>query len=549
MKTINQKIKLIDSVSIITQLGKREIVFDENQVHKMVIDFSKFNEESVDAFDIQIVFTTPISAFRNHDYSWVKCNADRIANEYSPKIIQLSNGVIIQANITTGIWEINEKNRKVLLWRFNPEMASTIAHYSGSNNEKVFVRANQKIDFKENPALLFTTKQAIEISRSKIPFSAITVFTDHCDFDTAENVSIQRAFFKENTIKISKGFFLNHFSKRSDNASFQNDAEELTKWKVDGHELCYHSLSQSIKSEKDSFDDFYGFVPPFSDIETWIDHGYQPYNLSLFQNKKVANKVYEDTLKEKNIRTLWNYIDSGTATSGVINQLNIQHFTLSSFLTGNKDLKLITRLQLMIKNIIFHYYNDDVVLLNYKNAASHFKKVFFQKKAGSVLPLLNSMFKLSAAILPVFIFWNRNKLKPYKLAKYQPILFKHLIFEKEFYVFQTLEMVDFKKALSKKNIDDLIQEKGVFIAHTYFSVPMSYHKGRMFATPNSIDVVVAKNFNYLGSKIISNEIWNPTLAELVLYWSNFESVVFDIDSKGKLFVKNEYDFIYRAVAG
>ena len=113
MKTINQKIKLIDSVSIITQLGKREIVFDENQVHKMVIDFSKFNEESVDAFDIQIVFTTPISAFRNHDYSWVKCNADRIANEYSPKIIQLSNGVIIQANITTGIWEINEKNRKV----------------------------------------------------------------------------------------------------------------------------------------------------------------------------------------------------------------------------------------------------------------------------------------------------------------------------------------------------------------------------------------------------------------------------------------------------
>ena len=328
MKTINQKIKLIDSASIITQLGKREIVFDENQVHKMVIDFSKFNEESVDAFDIQIVFTTPISAFRNHDYSWVKCNADRIANEYSPKIIQLSNGVIIQANITTGIWEINEKNRKVLLWRFNPEMASTIAHYSGSNNEKVFVRANQKIDFKENPALLFTTKQAIEISRSKIPFSAITVFTDHCDFDTAENVSIQRAFFKENTIKISKGFFLNHFSKRSDNASFQNDAEELTKWKEDGHELCYHSLSQSIKSEKDSFDDFYGFVPPFSDIETWIDHGYQPYNLSLFQNKKVANKVYEDTLKEKNIRTLWNYIDSGTATSGVINQLNIQHFTL-----------------------------------------------------------------------------------------------------------------------------------------------------------------------------------------------------------------------------
>ena len=108
-------------------------------------------------------------------------------------------------------------------------------------------------------------------------------------------------------------------------------------------------------------------------------------------------------------------------------------------------------------------------------------------------------------------------------------------------------MVDFKKALSKKNIDDLIPEKGVFIAHTYFSVPMSYHKGRMFATSNTIDAVVAENFNYLGAKIISNEIWNPTLAELVLYWSNFESVVFDIHLNGDVFVKNSSGLIFTTI--
>jgi hypothetical protein len=201
----------------------------------------------------------------------------------------------------------------------------------------------------------------------------------------------------------------------------------------------------------------------------------------------------------------------------------------------------------MIKNIIFHYYNDDVLLLQYKSTATHFKKLFFQKKAGSLLPLLKNAFKLSAAILSVFIFWKRTKIRPYELAKYQPILFKHRIFEKEFYIFQTLEIVDFKKALSKKNIDDLIQEKGIFIAHTYFSVPMTYHTGRMFATPNTIDTVVAGNFNYLGTKIINDEIWNPTLTELVEYWSNFDTVVLDIDLNGVVFVKNKTDLNYRKV--
>lgn len=93
----------------------------------------------------------------------------------------------------------------------------------------------------------------------------------------------------------------------------------------------------------------------------------------------------------------------------------------------------------------------------------------------------------------------------------------------------------------------MIQEKGIFIAHTYFSVPMTYHTGRMFATPNTIDTVVAGNFTYLGAKIINNEIWNPTLTELVEYWSNFDTVVLDIDLNGVVFVKNKTDLNYRKV--
>ena len=538
---------MIKSISIITPLGKNAIAFDKEQKQKIVLDIAQLNIKEYNSFDIEITFTVPISEFRNHDYTWVKFNVDRVANTFSPKILKLQNNMLVQANINSGIWEINKKDKKVLLWRFNPELSSPITHYSGDSNKRIISNARNNWFFDEMPSLLFTQKNALEYSRSKIAFSPVVCFTDHCDFDTAENLPLQRNFFKENNVKTTKGFFLNHFSKRQDNASFQNEFEELTKWKEDGHELCYHSLSQSIKSPKESQDDFTNFIPPFSDIPTWIDHGYQPYNFSLFENNNIKDSDFENILIDKKINILWNYIDSGTATAGVINQFNSQHFTLSSFLRGNKDLPLVKKMQLMIKNIIFHYYNDEELILKYKSTADNFKKIVFQKKLKYLLSFVSDFLKLSYAFFSVFTFWNTTKNKPYKLAKYNPILFKHRIYEKDFFVFQTLEMLDFKKALSQENINLLMKESGVFIAHTYFSVPMEYHRGKLFSTASTIDKTVSENFKLLGNKIQNKEIWNPTLRELIEYWTRFEKVLLDIDLEGNIFEKNNSDLQIRKV--
>ena len=535
---------MIQSITIIKALENHSIVFDK-QYHKVVIDLSQVILVDCNSFDIEIVFSKNITQFRNHDYMWRKCNSNFVANEFSPKIVKLENNQIVQANITAGIWEIDKNNPKVLLWRFNSELASPITNYLGNENKKSISTAKQKFDFVENLSLLFPENEAIEISRSKYPFTAIACFTDHCDFDTPENLKIQRNFFKENQIKITKGFFLNHFSKRQDNASFQNQKEELLKWVNDGHELCYHSLSQSIKTNKESYENFREFVPPLNDIKIWIDHGYQPYNFSLFKNNNISEKDFSTILNEKKINVLWNYIDSGTATNGVINQFNKEHFTLSSFLNGNKDLSLIKKMQLLIKNTIFHYYNDENMILQYKNAASNFKKVVFQKKLKSLLPLSKDFLKLSTSMFFVFLSWKTNKNKPYTLAKYSPILFKHNISEKNFYIFQTLEMLDFKKSLSEQNIELLISEKGVFIAHTYFSVPMEYHTGKLFFSPTKIDELVAERFKFLSNKIKSNEIWNPTLTELIEYWQGFEKVILDVDTNGCVFFKKNSDLTFR----
>ena len=333
-----------------------------------------------ESFDLQFTFNDEIVKFRNHDYTWVEILKDDIvANQFTPKIIQLKSGFFIQANINFGIWEIKSNNNKTLLWRFNPKNSNSFTSFS-KNADKSITQARTVNKFPVLPQLLFTKGSTIEFSRSKIPFAAITCFTDHCDFDTPENLEIQRLFFAKHKIKVTKGFFLNHFSKRNDNASFENESHEFLKWIDDGHELAYHSLSQSLKIREESIKDFKSFKPPLPSIPVWIDHGYQPYNFSVYKNHNISDVNYEYNLVGKKIKIIWNYIDSGTATLGVINQLNRNDFTLNSFYKGSKSLKLKERLGALIKNMTIHYYANQKIIKQYRNVAISFKSVFLERK-------------------------------------------------------------------------------------------------------------------------------------------------------------------------
>ncbi len=513
--------------------------------HKIKLDTHQFAAAGLNSFDLIISFNYPIVAFRNHDYTWVHCNRDRIAGPFTPKIIKLSNGTFVQPNVNLGFWEVQKKNPKVLLWRFNPPHASPLTVYSGKHNERVVAEANPIVTFSTPLELLFTTKTSIEFSRSPKPFAAIACFTDHCDFDTLDNLKQQRAFFKTNKIKVTKGFFLNHFSKRENNASFELNQQELEQWSQDGHELAYHSLSQSLKNKPDSFQDFYKFTPPSPMVPTWIDHGFQPYNLSLYQTQGMEDAVFATTLNEKGITTLWNYIDSGTSAEGVINQLNSDDFTLGRFYNGIKNLGFKAKMGILIKNSIVHFYADERLITKYKSLATQFKQLIYDKKIGVLPRFLADFAGISAPLLKILVLWNQLKSKPYKLAKYTPLVFKHTLKGIDFYIFQTIEMIDFKKSLHPKTIDKLIEEKGVFIAHTYFSVPLSYHTGRMFDTVASIDITVKDNFNYLSAKVDLGEIWNPTLNELVLFLANFEKTVLDVDANGNTVVVNAASIPFR----
>ena len=360
---------MVQSINLISGKDKQVCSFRKEHVHKITIDTLVIDTKPL---TLQIIFDTNIKHIRNHDYTWVEGTKSHAANWHSPKIIKLENGQIIQANQQVGVWEIDKAQRHILLWHFNPRYSKPLAQYD-SNNSKLIVDANLGASKQVTLALLLVKDYAMELSRSKIPFSAITCFTDHCDFDTLNNLIQQREFFKKHHIKLTKGFFLNHYSKHTETASFNQHEEEYKKWLGDGHELAYHALSQSIKPLSESLQDFQSFKPPLEPIKTYIDHGFQPYNLSQFSNYEQIQSNYGAFMKNNGITNFWNYVDSGTSVKGVVNQINPNQFTLNSFTKGIANLSLKTRISMFIKNTIFHYFNNDYSLRLYRYVARYLK--------------------------------------------------------------------------------------------------------------------------------------------------------------------------------
>lgn len=151
--------------------------------------------------------------------------------------------------------------------------------------------------------------------------------------------------------------------------------------------------------------------------------------------------------------------------------------------------------------------------------------------------MLKNIISFSKILLNTILAWNKIKKTKYALAKYAPIIFKHKISNHEFTIFQTLEMIDFVNNLDKYSINSFVKENGIFIAHTYFSVPLPYHKGRMIID-NKINSKVDNNFKYLSENIRNNKIWNPTLTELISYLDQYNLAIFDINENDEIFCSN-----------
>lgn len=498
-------------------------------------------------FILVLSFEQPILQFRNHNYQWISSKEEGSIPEFANKILQLEDGTFVQSSSTQGIWEWNSKTPNTLYWHFHPVEAETLTVYSGLNKYKSRHGATA-IPLTNLPALLFSKTGALELSRTPIPFVGVVCFTDHCDYDTPENLKTQREFLQSVGVKVTKGFFLHHFSKRETNASWQNQSEELQLWAKEGHELAYHSLSQSIKSEAESRNDFLNFKAPLPAIPVWIDHGFQPYNWSLFLNSNYTTSEFQEVMEKQFIELFWNYMDTGRVAHGIINQLNRQQFTFAAFQQSIRALSFKKRWENRLKNVIFYADNSKRRIRLYIDGLAALRQFKAKKNPYYFLQFVRCFTPVFLKLLHYQFGNHRFINQSYPLARFGPVFFKHQSGNKTYTVFQSVELVDFVHGLSLHNLNLLQKEAGLLIAHTYFSVPMKHHQGRLLENETTIASIPAQNFNQLATMIQAQQLWNPTLSELAAAWEKFYSVTLDIDAKGVIFVSNDFDLPVRYIS-
>ncbi|MGB5929635.1 MAG: hypothetical protein WBH03_15750, partial [Cyclobacteriaceae bacterium] len=451
-----------------------------------------------------IEFVQPIVALRSASYQWADLarNSELIANEHSPKILVLADGTHVVSAQNTGLWQLSGKKSNVLTWVLKDIHLTPLFQFSekGAHRfKKTFLTHGY------NLKLLFSSHAVPEFSRSSIPFTPIVCFTDHCDFDTETDLEKQLAFFNQHGIRVTKGFFLNHYSKRADNASFEREPGQVSAFADSHHELAYHSLTQSIRSKEDAKEEFARFSSPVSPpLSTWIDHGKQPYNYTRIGTSPLTENEWADAVYSKGIRYLWNYLDAGQAKNGCLNQLNPDHFTIARLQANNK-----TGLFFLFRTILF-YHGGEKEVENYKSIAGRLKQVMQKKKAGQIPRISKDLFSTLGFVLS-HLTDSKKRHRPFRWAKYAPYIFRHTVGGREFFFFQTAEVTDFESVFSPRNIDLLIEEKGAITVHCYFSSPLSYQKGRLFAN-GEVSEKNRENFAYLGEKVRNKEVWNPTLS-------------------------------------
>lgn len=534
---------MISSAYIQHQLDQLPVTINCIGAHKCVLTSATIPHR----FTLVLTFDQPLMRFRNHNYQWISSKKEGSIPEFANKILQLEDGTFVQSSTNQGVWEWFNATPNKLYWHFHPEDAEALTVYTDSKNFKSREGA-KSVPLASLPALLFSKSGALELSRTPLPFVGVVCFTDHCDYDTAENLKTQREFFKSIGIKVTKGFFLHHFSKRKDNASWQYQSDELLKWANDGHELAYHSLSQSIKNDSESKNDFLNFKAPLPTISVWIDHGFQPYNWSMYRNSLYATSDFQNVMERNSISLFWNYNDSGRVSNGVINQLDCQQFTFAAFQQSIRPLSFKKRWENRLKNVVFYADNSKRRIRFYIDALAALRQFKQSKKPQHLVRFIFCFTPIIFKLLQFYFGGKQRVNQPYPLARFAPVFFKHQLGNHTYTVFQSLELVDFAQGLSKDNLAKLQDDAGILIAHTYFSVAMKHHDGRFLENETTVAPIPAQNFNHLAVLIQAQKLWNPTISELAAAWEKFSAVTLDSDTQGTIFVTNGFDMPVRVIS-
>lgn len=527
------------------KLSTQSFHIEENPVSGGV-DFKLEFLEDCNIQEVYLEFKTssPITKWRYLDYTWKEPGFTKwIANYHSPKIVKLLSSHYLVAKNTLGCWEYQPEIQCIRWYFYHPMLTPTLVFDELDERKFLFSQFISK-GTQIRSGWRWSKGKVEEWARTPHGFISTICFTDHSDFDTIENLKIQRKFFKERGIKTTKGFFLYNYTHKEENASLEDfhGCEELKKWESDGHELAYHALSQSYRGNQ-SDEEFEQFESPkgFSQIDTYIDHGFHPYNYT----KQTLGKwePWYQKIQKKGICRFWTYIDAGEGNVLNVNQINPLNFNWNSMKLSSRWAKKngLRRKKITEFRNFLMYGVTESILRKAKVCAS---KLGSFKKG----PSIKNLYAFLHAVIVLFLdvlkpsSWNELKVKSeeiFSVNRFGSVFFLASNQKTtQLVAFQTLAVRDYDLVFSSQALETFQMEKGLMIAHTYFAYTGGNHEGRLFENKNwEIRSLAKAGFDRISIGIKEGKIWNPTLRELQKFHKGFELLEYSIQ-EGRLVVTN-----------
>jgi len=587
--------ELVPELVVIENSGKKRVVFvRENTAEGIVyksdhlrfiqrtnfteaqVEFQLFcsflDEIRIQKLSLLFAFVFSECTYLNRNYAWERLSSRQVViNDLSPFQIFVNRDNQNYIISSTGIFFcpviLSKNGREARL--------EIVLDYPALHPHCFFHKGKKRVDpvstwhSGEQIEISFTISKAAQRSSTKhLPLvsrypggaRACYIITDHPDFDTGKKLQV---FLKgENDIggwlgknlRMTKGVFKlrsdPQFRKKSDSledTEYLNLIQELHK---SGSEIAPHALSHSGNLTPEMFEKGLQELSREFHPQTWIDHGtYIKYCYSVGGAESSQYRLI-DHLNELRYQAIWSYYDLPIEPAFSLNHLSLKRSTLSFYFN-----MIVEKIRKGNTVVAFHYLRNwfriqaaNNILLAAVDSLSAIGEWMYRslKRPMNFLKLFRKLRSKLKENLVVALNDKGNGLNPREIISFSPILFglprKPFYFtdSQELVLFTTSEATHTEDAYTIQNLDNLIDEYGLHIGHTYLLNSLSHLKGILRVHANSISLSPGwVNFvEYLSAKTNEGKIWNCPLAEFAKYLKALKKVRVSYDEECRLYLTN-----------
>jgi len=363
-------------------------------------------------------------------------------------------------------------------------------------------------------------------------FKAALSFTDHADYDSTdrlEGIFFGKGGLCEHNIRITKSIFVN--SKKADNSLASERFYKLIKRLAEhGNEIAAHS-TRFLPAKRDAVESDLPTLSPFSPT-TWIDHSYaNPVSICVNGAQEGTSGYILDLLAQFGYQQIWAYVDiSSDPPTGNLNMLNPEGTRPFDYF--KRAMAEVVKRKFWLARLYFQQCVRWAIGYNFLFSVSRVVRLTFK---------IRSLWQLRIYLqsLGILVGFCLNPLKLVRVIKgffrQNPIAEAGTVFythsrvaidaTEPFTLFTSILINNYSDAFSPSNVDKLIKERGIHIAHTYLACTRSNYRDKAWELRKGqfcISKGFESNCRYMAKKMQEGALWIVPISELANFYRSLK---------------------------